>query len=89
MKRVFGECARIAEVGTAKDTTLEIGIHASFIVDLATALAFNTHERMLIVENNGAIENFRMMRWWRSHASSEKTAMSRCPSERSRPSRRD
>ena len=58
-KRVFGECARIAEVGTAKDTTLEIGIHASFIVDLATALAFNTHERMLlIVENNGAIENF-------------------------------
>lgn len=58
-KCVFGECARIAEVGTAKDTTLEIGIHASFIVDLATALAFNTHERMLlIVENNGAIENF-------------------------------
>ena len=58
-KRVFGECARIAEVGTAKDTTLEIGIHASFIVELATALAFNTHERMLlIVENNGAIENF-------------------------------
>ncbi|HJB05156.1 MAG TPA: 6-phospho-alpha-glucosidase [Candidatus Merdibacter merdigallinarum] len=58
-KRVFGECARIAEAGTAEDTTLEIGIHASFIVDLATALAFNTHERMLlIVENNGAIENF-------------------------------
>lgn len=58
-KRVFGECARIDEAGTAKDTTLEIGIHASFIVDLATALAFNTHERMLlIVENNGAIENF-------------------------------
>lgn len=58
-KRVFGECERIAEAGTAKDTTLEIGIHASFIVDLATALAFNTHERMLlIVENNGAIENF-------------------------------
>ncbi len=58
-KRVFGECARIEKAGTAKDTTLEIGIHASFIVDLATALAFNTHERMLlIVENNGAIENF-------------------------------
>ena len=58
-KRVFGECARSAEAGTATDTTLEIGIHASFIVDLATALAFNTHERMLlIVENNGAIENF-------------------------------
>lgn len=58
-KRVFGECARIEQAGTSKDTTLEIGIHASFIVDLATALAFNTHERMLlIVENNGAIENF-------------------------------
>ncbi len=58
-KRVFGGCARIEQAGTSKDTTLEIGIHASFIVDLATALAFNTHERMLlIVENNGAIENF-------------------------------
>lgn len=58
-KRVFGECARIAQNGSAKDTTLQIGIHASFIVDLATALAFNTKERMLlIVQNNGAIENF-------------------------------
>lgn len=58
-KRVFGECAKIEEAGTARDTKLEIGIHALFIVDLATALAFNTHERMLlIVENNGAIENF-------------------------------
>ena len=58
-KRVFSECERIASENTAKDTSLEIGIHASFIVDLATALAFNTHERMLlIVENNGAIENF-------------------------------
>lgn len=58
-KRVFGECARIAAAQTAKGTTLQIGIHASFIVDLAIALAFNTHERMLlIVENNGAIENF-------------------------------
>lgn len=58
-KRVFGECAKIEEAGTARDTKLNIGIHALFIVDLATALAFNTHERMLlIVENNGAIENF-------------------------------
>lgn len=58
-KRVFGECAKIEAAGTAKDTELKIGIHALFIVDLATALAFNTHERMLlIVENNGAIENF-------------------------------
>ena len=58
-KRVFGECHRIEKEGTAKDTTLQIGIHAEFIVDLATALAFNTHERMLlIVPNNGAISNF-------------------------------
>lgn len=58
-KRVFGECQRIEKCGTAKDTSLKIGIHASFIVDLATALAFNTKERMLlIVQNNGAIENF-------------------------------
>lgn len=58
-KRVFGECASIEKEGTAKDTTLQIGIHAEFIVDLATALAFNTHERMLlIVPNNGAISNF-------------------------------
>lgn len=58
-KRVFGECAKIEAAGTAKDTKLEIGIHALFIVDLATALAFNTKERMLlIVQNNGAIENF-------------------------------
>ena len=58
-KRVFGECHSIEKEGTAKDTTLQIGIHAEFIVDLATALAFNTHERMLlIVPNNGAISNF-------------------------------
>lgn len=58
-KRVFGECAKIEAAGTAKDSELKIGIHALFIVDLATALAFNTRERMLlIVENNGAIENF-------------------------------
>ena len=57
-KDVFGECRKIAQAGTAKDTTLEIGVHASFIVDLARAIAFNTHERMLlIVENNGAIAN--------------------------------
>lgn len=58
-KRVFGECAKIEAAKTARGTALKIGIHALFIVDLATALAFNTRERMLlIVENNGAIENF-------------------------------
>lgn len=58
-KHVFGECRKISEVGTAKDTTLHTDIHASYIVDLARAIAFNTKERMLlIVENNGAIVNF-------------------------------
>lgn len=58
-KHVFGECDRIAACGTAKDTTLEVDEHASYIVDLARAIAYNTYERMLlIVPNNGAIANF-------------------------------
>ena len=57
-KEVFSECKKIAEAGHSNGTTLKIGIHAEFIVDLAIALAYNTHERMLlIVENNGAIAN--------------------------------
>lgn len=58
-KEIFGECERIVKAGTAKDTTFTINGHASFIVDLARALALNTKERMLlIVPNNGAISNF-------------------------------
>lgn len=58
-KHVFGECNRIAKAGTAKGTTLEIDEHASYIVDLARAIAYNTGERMLlIVPNEGAIVNF-------------------------------
>lgn len=57
-KLVFEECRRIAETGAATDTTIEAGEHAEFIVHLARALAYNTYERMLlIVPNNGAIEN--------------------------------
>lgn len=57
-KNVFSECRNITQKGTAQDTTLEAGEHAEFIVQLAGALAYNTHERMLlIVENNGAIAN--------------------------------
>ncbi len=59
-KEVFGECRRIAETQTAKDTNLTYNDHAEYIVDLAAAIAYNTKERMLlIVENNGAIANFR------------------------------
>ncbi|SDC35845.1 Maltose-6-phosphate glucosidase [Pelagirhabdus alkalitolerans] len=58
-KHVFGECNRIAQANTSEGSTLEIDEHASYIVDLARAIAYNTQERMLlIVENNGAIENF-------------------------------
>ncbi|PJI09287.1 MULTISPECIES: 6-phospho-alpha-glucosidase [Clostridium] len=58
-KFVFSECTKIAKENTMKNTKLEVDEHASFIVDLARAIAFNTKERMLlIVENNGAIENF-------------------------------
>ena len=58
-KKVFSKCRRIKEVGTAKDTNIEVDAHASFIVDLATAIAFNTKANMLlIVENKGAISNF-------------------------------
>lgn len=57
-KTVFAECKRIVEVGSAEATTIEAGEHAEFIVQLATALSYNTYERMLlIVENQGAIEN--------------------------------
>lgn len=58
-KTVFTAAKNIIEKGTAKDSGFTIDSHASFIVDLARAIAFNTHERMLmIVENNGAIANF-------------------------------
>ena len=58
-KFVFGECRAIAEKGTAKDSKLHVDDHASYIVDLARAIAYNTKERMLlIVENDGALSNF-------------------------------
>ena len=58
-KFVFSECRAIAEKGTAKDSKLHVDDHASYIVDLARAIAYNTKERMLlIVENDGAISNF-------------------------------
>ena len=58
-QHVFSECDRIAEAGTAEGTSLEVDEHASYIVDLARAIAYNTHERMLlIVPNEGAIVNF-------------------------------
>jgi maltose-6'-phosphate glucosidase len=58
-KNVFDACRAVAEKGTAVGAALEADVHAGYIVDLATAIAENTRERMLlIVPNGGAIENF-------------------------------
>ncbi|MCG8710090.1 6-phospho-alpha-glucosidase [Brenneria sp. 4F2] len=58
-KHVFGACRAIIDAQSGAAGDLEIDEHASYIVDLARAIAFNTQERMLlIVENNGAINNF-------------------------------
>ncbi|MGY3750562.1 6-phospho-alpha-glucosidase [Vagococcus acidifermentans] len=58
-KLVFSECQRVVDAGTARDVKLEADDHASYIVDLARAIAYNTKERMLlIVENQGALVNF-------------------------------
>ena len=55
-KRIFGAARDIIAAGTAVNGGFEIDVHASFIVDLATAISYNTHEIMLcIVENKGAI----------------------------------
>lgn len=58
-KHVFGSCNAIIRAGKSSAGELEIDEHASYIVDLAMAIAFNTQARMLlIVPNNGAINNF-------------------------------
>ncbi|WP_418222610.1 6-phospho-alpha-glucosidase [Clostridium isatidis] len=58
-KFVFGECKKVIEQGSTEGIALHIDEHASYIVDLARAIAYNTKERMLlIVENKGAISNF-------------------------------
>ena len=58
-KEVFGAAREIVRKGTATGGEFTVDNHASFIVSLARAIAYNTHEIMLcIVENNGAIANF-------------------------------
>ena len=58
-KRVFGACRDIIEKGTSEGCGFEADAHATYIVDLACALAENTHERfLLIVPNDGAVSNF-------------------------------
>ncbi len=58
-KDVFAECKRMVEANSGKDCAFHKDAHATYIVDLARAIAFNTNERMLlIVPNNGSIVNF-------------------------------
>lgn len=58
-KEIFSECRRIIETGSSEDCEFKPDSHASYIVDLAAALAENEGTRMLlIVPNEGAIENF-------------------------------
>lgn len=58
-KFIFGECEKIVKNNSSQESRLHIDEHASYIVDLARAIAYNTKEKMLlIVENNGAIVNF-------------------------------
>ncbi len=58
-KEVFSAARAIIEKNTAENCGFMKDDHASYIVDLARALAFNTKEKMLlIVPNEGAIENF-------------------------------
>ncbi|MGF7427742.1 6-phospho-alpha-glucosidase [Lactiplantibacillus argentoratensis] len=57
-KLVFGECTRIVKNGTAKDTGFKPDDHSTYIVDLCTAIAYDTKQRMLaIIPNEGAISN--------------------------------
>lgn len=58
-KEVFPAAREIIERGTAENCRFMKDDHASYIVALARALAFNTKEKMLlIVPNEGAVENF-------------------------------
>lgn len=58
-RTVFAACRDIIERGTSEGCAFEADAHASYIVDLACAIAQNTMERfLLIVPNEGAIENF-------------------------------
>ncbi len=58
-KRVFAECRRIAENGTAKDSSVvHNDAHGDMIIEVAESIAHNRHKYFIVmVENNGLIEN--------------------------------
>lgn len=58
-KKVFEECLRITAANSSEGCSFHKDAHATYIVDLARAIAFNTKEKMLlIVENKLSINNF-------------------------------
>ena len=58
-KRVFEECTRIVENGTAKDSSVvHNDAHGDMIIEVAESIAHNRHRYFIVmVENNGLIEN--------------------------------
>ncbi|MDC4186474.1 6-phospho-alpha-glucosidase [Loigolactobacillus coryniformis] len=57
-KTVFTECARVVKNKTASDVLFQASNHATYIVDLCTAIAYDTKQRLLaIIPNEGAISN--------------------------------
>lgn len=58
-KLIFEKCQSIIDQDSTNGCAFEPDAHAEYIVDLACAIAKNTKEKMLlIVPNEGAIENF-------------------------------
>ncbi len=58
-KFVFSACREMIEKDSSEGCRFESDAHATYIVDLACAIAQNTGEKfLLIVPNEGAIENF-------------------------------
>jgi maltose-6'-phosphate glucosidase len=58
-KLIFEKCQSIIDQDSTDGCAFEPDAHAEYIVDLACAIAKNTKEKMLlIVPNEGAIENF-------------------------------
>ncbi|WP_071396542.1 6-phospho-alpha-glucosidase [Bacillus tuaregi] len=56
-KNLFDSIAQLEETGELKEG-FNVGVHGTFIVDVAMAIAYDKRERfLLIVENNGAIPN--------------------------------
>ena len=86
-KTVFGAARAITASGEFHGDEFSIDNHASFIVDLARAIAYNTHERMLcIVENKVLSATLIPMPWWRCPVWWATMVRSLCVRVRSRPS---